>query len=461
MKRFLKAMSLVSLIAIPSASAFAADASSPTDLSNFSPRLTLRGRYAFTDSTQKNSMAAFGQIARFGLTYAYKNIGGVLEVQAGDNISGYDTPATVGGPSTTSTQPGQNLFIVRRALATLDFVKMKEATVTFAIGRDRLDGSVIYAPDAFKNLIGTNFHNAPAASNEDGIAFKYMGQFDFGNLWAGIGYYSGAGFSMLSGGSATVPTSSAAAALGTFSPFSNQAVGAQDTAFHGLVQDTPYTHSKSRALVGWVGTDINVQDTDRVEARFLYGYQPGAIIGNSSLVNLVSTGTVVARDINDVEASLGYNHKDLIKGGVWFQYMGLGGEQTSTGATNNEITYAPANADTQTITTYGIGFTGNSKLFDLRDMVVEGDGMTFGLAYQAVAGEKYSFDSSPNTAENMSQITVAAGYNVGPYTLDLNYLYMTAQDNIYRTSSSNFNASKTNNFSNNASTFYLNGVVAL
>lgn len=460
MKRFLKAMSLVSLIAIPSASAFAADASSPTDLSNFSPRLTLRGRYAFTDSTQKNNMAAFGQVARFGLTYAYKNIGGVLEVQAGDSVPDVSSTST----GVVGTQPAENLFIVRRALATLDFVKMKEATVTFAIGRDRLDGSIIYAPDAFKNLIGTNFHNAPAASNEDGIAFKYMGQFDFGNLWAGIGYYGGAGFSELSGGTATTAKSLALGSLGTVTPFANQSVGAQDTSFHGLVQQTPNSHSKSRALVGWVGTDINVQDTDRVEARFLYGYQPGAIIANASpgtLVPASTAGTVVARDINDVEASLGYNHKDLIKGGVWFQYMGLGGEQASTGATNNEITYAPADSDTQTITTYGIGFTGNSKLFDLRDMVVEGDGMTFGLAYQAVAGEKYSFGLAPNTAENMSQITVAAGYNVGPYTLDLNYLYMTAQDNIYRTSSSNLSTPTPNNFSNNASILYLNGVVAL
>lgn len=454
MKRFLKAMSLVSLIAIPSASAFAADASSPTDLSNFSPRLTLRGRYAFTDSTQKNNMAAFGQVARFGLTYAYKNIGGVLEVQAGDSIQPNQTvTVTTAGSTTTTTtaatQPSENTFIVRRALATLDFVKMKEATVTFAVGRDRIDGSTIYGPDAFKNLIGTNFHNAPPAAGEDGISFKYMGQFDFGNLWGGIGYYNNAGFSILSGGTLT------GSAIGTVTPYANQSVGASDTSFHGVIQqDANTTASSSRALVGWVGADFNVQDTDRVEARVLYGYQPGAIIGSATTTSSSVTNTIyVAKDINDIEASLGYNHRDLIKGGVWFQYMSLGGDQVSKSVTNNEITYAPANDNTEKISTYGIGFTGNSKLFDLRDMVVEGDGLTFGLAYQAVSGEHYNFGTSINTAQTMSQATIAAGYNVGPYTLDLNYLMMSSGDKIYRTNQ--------NKFTDNANLFYLNGVIAL
>lgn len=447
MKRFLKAVSLVSLIAMPSVVAFAADATSPTDLSNFSPRLTLRGRYAFTDSTQKNSMDMFGQTARFGLTYAYKNIGGVLEVQAGDSI-----------PSGSSA-PGQNVFIVRRALATLDFVKMKEATVTFALGRDRLDGSVIYAPDAFRNLIGTNFHNALPSANEDGMAFKYMGQFDFGNLWGSVGYYNNAGFSVLSGGTATATTGSAAGLLGTVTPFANQAVGGADTAFMGTTQQSPSTHSKSRAMVAMVGTDVNVMDNDKVEARLLYGYQPGAITsGLPSLGNSVSVGTtVVARDINDLEASVGYNHRDMIKGGVWFQYMSLGGQQTSTSSANNEITYTNADSDTQVITTYGVGLTGNTKLFDLKDMLVEGDALTYGLGYQAVTGEKYS-NTTPflaNTTETLNQFTLAAGYNVGPYTLDLNYIYMTATDNIYRGSSSNV-ANQ-----NNASMLYLNAVVAL
>jgi hypothetical protein len=448
MKRFLKAVSLVSLIAMPSVVAFAADATSPTDLSNFSPRLTLRGRYAFTDSTQKNSMDMFGQTARFGLTYAYKNIGGVLEVQAGENA-----------PSVSSA-PGENTIIVRRALATLDFVKMKEATVTFALGRDRLDGSVIYAPDAFRNLIGTNFHNALPSANEDGMSFKYMGQFDFGNLWGSVGYYNNAGFSVLSGGTATTTTTLAAATLGTVTPFTNQAVGGADTAFMGITQQSPSTHSKSRAMVAMVGTDVNVMDNDKVEARLLYGYQPGAIVSTGvgpALTNFGSVSGIVARDINDLEASVGYNHRDMIKGGVWFQYMTLGGQQTSTSSANNEITYGNADADTQTITTYGVGLTGNTKLFDLKDMLVEGDALTYGLGYQAVTGEKYSNANPPlsNTSETLNQFTLAAGYNVGPYTLDLNYIYMTATDNIYRGNSNNVENQ------NNASMLYLNAVVAL
>lgn len=455
MKRILKAISLVSLIGAPAVAAFAADATSPTDLSNFSPRLTLRGRYAFVDSTLKNNMAMFGQTARFGLNYGYKHIGGVLEVQAGDNL-----------PSGPAGNYGQSAFSVRRALVTMDFVRMKEANVTFAIGRDRLDGSVIYAPDAIKNLIGTNFHNAPSSSNEDGISLKYMGQLDFGTLWASVGYYNNAGFSILSGGTAGTAATTAGTLgyLGSVNPFSNQSVGAADMSFHGSPQQTPTTQTKSRAIVGLVGADIDMADGDKVEARVLYATQPSAVTAGAFSY---PTGTLgVARDITNIEASVGYDHRGMITGGLWFQSLGLGGEQPITGSNGNDVSYGAANSDTQSIMTYGVGLTGNSKLFDMKDFVVDGDSMTYGLAYQAVSGEKYSNGVTTgtgilaNTTETLSQFTLAAGYTVGPYTLDLNYLYMVAADPIYRSGAAS-TSTGINAYQTNASVLYLNGVIAL
>lgn len=461
MKRILKALSLVSLIAIPSAAAFAqgsvaaagdivpnssgeATTVTPLDPSNFRYRLNLQGRFAFSDSTMKNNMAMFYQVLRFGLDYNYKNAGAVLELQTGQ--------ADAGNPAVNNTS-------VRRALVTYDFVKMKEAVITFAIGRDRLAGSVLYAPDAVRYLVATNFENAFQTSGEDGVSAKYFGKFDFGDIWGGIGYYNNAGFSLLSGGTATTTRALAGTLIGSVTPFTNVSLGNADMSFHGT-QTVPTTATGSRALVGYVATNLLVRDTDQIEARFLYGWQPKAPIVLGTAVT-APIGGYVARDINDLEASLGYNycHGDF-RGGVWFQYTGLGGQQLSTGLNGNEVTYAPADSDTQSITTFGVGFTGTTNPFNLKDMIVQGDTITYGAAYQWVAGEKYSNTLGTvtpfvDTQESLSHYAINAGYAMGAYTLDLNFLYMTSQDPIYRNGSNGLMNQNT------ASLFYLRGGVAL
>lgn len=79
MKHICKATSLLALIALPFG-AFAQ--SSPTDLSNFSPRAKLQFRYSLDNSYRKNAMDLITATARFGFNYKYKNVFGVLEAQA-------------------------------------------------------------------------------------------------------------------------------------------------------------------------------------------------------------------------------------------------------------------------------------------------------------------------------------------------------------------------------------------
>lgn len=429
MKRLLKTTSLLALVVAP----FCAHAQqSPTDFANFSPRLKLQARYSFWDTYRNNEMDLITATARFGINYRYKNVFGVLEAQAGSASDTY-TQASTTTPSTTNGS--QNLFIVRRAYVGLDLVTMDPATVSLIAGRYRFVSSLVYAPDAITQNLATNMDNVSSATNSDGLIVKYAGKLDFGKIGVEAGYVNNIAVAKQSTGS---------------SWFGNSSIVTGDNS----LASAPKT--QSRGVVALASADINAGD-GIVEARVGYASQTNA-------VTRVSSNTYTAQDVSNIEASAGYNYlQGQLKGGLWFQTVTLGKSQSGTiNGVNNISNYtASATDDSQTITTIGVGVTGNSKLFGMTNLLADGDALTYAFGFQNANGQLVSggggttgVTAFANQTLQTNIVNVGAGYLQGPFTLELNYAMTSANYEIY-TNNDGIAKEKT------ASILYLVGTISL
>ncbi len=460
---------VAALFALISPFAFAAEpAKSPSDLSNFTPRLRLAGRYSLDESTQKTAYETFTQIARFGFNYKYKNVGGVFEIMAGspESVSGANSNSST---TTTASQTGpQNFVIVRRALMTLDAIKSETmGTFTLAVGRDRVTGSSLgsYIPDAIA-MVATNAENAASLANEDGVSVNYSGKFSFGTVGGGVGYYTNAPFTIQSGG-----------ANYGWKPFYISSQGLADTAFS--ITDYTSSSTQSRAVMAWARTSIPMGE-GTFDASALYENQPKMPQKNFNPANLSTTNYNVAQDASAFEASVGYSYKKgLLAAGAWYQTMQMGSAHVCTDAScavAGDINYSAAPNATieaaldksypkQDITTWGASVRGKSQLFGISNLLVDGDGLVYAAGAQFVTGQNFAIGGTNNgldtgfaaeskKATNIQQYGASAGYAVGPYTLELNYLAENANNSIF----SGTNGKVTEK---TASIFYLNCVISL
>ncbi|WP_186645863.1 hypothetical protein [Fluviispira vulneris] len=412
MKSFLRTISFVSLLSVPTL----AFGQSPTDMSNFSFRLKLQTRFDLTDSYRTNQGDIFGTTARTGLNYNYKNVFGIIEFQGGSA-----TDATTSSSSST-TNGQQELFVVRRAHVGLDIFNTEMGKISFVIGRDHNTASIVYAPDAFANLIATNIDNMSASNSQDGIALRYAGKFGFGDVKAQIGYYNNFPVTILSGGGT--------GATSQTNPFGTSSKGVGDATYNSQ------SKSGSRAFAGQIGVNANAGD-GVVEARAFYSMQANAVTKTSATVS-----SNEAADLSNVEASLGYNYKGgMLKGGLWAQSFSVGRTQTANGTiTSNSITYVDgATDDSFTATVVGLGVTGTSDLFGLNNLITSGDKLTYGLGYQMVQGHNFTNSGASsvgvtaftNQVSALNFYNIAAGYAQGAYSLELNYVGVNSDRPIY------------------------------
>jgi hypothetical protein len=432
MKRLLKTTSLFSLIAI-SGSAFAQSA---TDAANFSPRLKLQSRFSFSDSYRKNQMDLITNTARFGLNYRYKNVTGTLEVQAGSASEGYTNTSS---QTFATTNGRESLFDVRRANIGLDLYTSDPATVSFILGRDRIVASLVYAPDALTQILATNLDNVSSLTSSDGLGLKFSGKYDFGKINFGVGAYNNLAVATQATGSGW---------------FTNTSQVQGDNSFAA----SPKT--QSRAIQAFLAGDINAGD-GIVEARLGYGTQSNAVksIATSTTTRLT---TYTARDVSNLEVSAGYNYMNsAIKGGVWYQSVVLGKTSTATSSSKNDLTYtASATDDSQTVNTVGVGFTGNSKLWGMVDLLSTGDALTYALGYQNSTGLLVTNTTTAGITPFTNATLTTDIYNVGigymqeKFSLEFNYAMSNASKEIYTNSDSVQNQTSAN-------LFYLVGTISL
>jgi hypothetical protein len=414
MEGFLKKTSLVALLSCPTT----LFAQSALESSLFSPRLKLQTRFDLSDSYRKNALDAFALTGRFGIKYKYKNIFADFESQAGAASSAY-----VSGTTASTDNGTQNLFVVRRANVGLNLVQSDHLTFSFILGRDHLSGANVYGPDALSELVTTVIGNAPASTNEDGVTLKYTGKFDFGSLSLLGGHYNNVPVLVQSGGT---------------TPFSNSAIGQKDNIFGSAPK------TQSRAFVVSLAGDIKIEE-GVLETRAFYSAQPNAV---TSVVTVASPASVTyeARDIKNMEFSLGYNYNvGALKAGAWYQSVFLGDTQTAdaTAIKTNNYAFADKSAttdDSDTITTYGVGVAGNSKLFGFSGFIEEGDAFTYGLTYQNASGQNYTIGTDSLSVKN-TLTALALGYQQGPFGLEMNYAMLASDQKIYADNQGKANAS--------------------
>lgn len=394
MKRFLKSTSLLALVAMP----VCANAQSPTDAANFTTNLKVFSKYSLMDSTRKNNMDSVDGTARFGLKYRYKNASAVLSVQG----------ATSGA------------FVVRNAHLGLDLVAMDPATITFVMGRYRFVASNVYGPaDGIAAEVATHLDNASSSAASDGLVLKYAGKFEFGKLGLQAGYVNNIVVmqSKVSGGALEYGR-------------------ALDSSVYNFASATA---SQSRGMQLVASGDINAGD-GVVEARLGYGAQAKAFTKVSTNEDGDIT-SATARDISSLEASVGYDYKGQIKGGVWFQTVTLGKKQelqTASKKSNNYDFKDVTDSKEETITTIGVGASGDSKLFGLSGMLADGDALTYGVAFQnsdgtlASGGGSYGVASFTDVKLQVNSFNVGIGYMQGPLALELNYLMSSANYAVYK-----------------------------
>lgn len=419
MKSFLKHSTLAALVAFP----LAAQAQSPTDAANFSHRLKIQTRFDLSDSFRKNQLDIFSGTARFGVNYKYKNVMAVIELQGSNS----------------------DKMFVRRAQTGVQFFKSDPATVALHIGRDRLIGSLVTAPDAMASLITTNHDDASAADTPDGLWLKYDGKFGFGNVMATAGTYNSIPALLQLGGTDALAKISSS----TASPVN------MTNALTNSYASAPV--NESRAYAGVFAVNVAAGD-GMAEVRGLYSTQDKAADKNT---------TTLYRDVTTSEASAAYNYKNgQAKVGLWYNSVTLSNGKTKNTVTgtsvNNDFKYTPGpGGDGFTTNIFGLGFKANSGLFGLTGLVESGDALTFGAGYQMQSGQKFSNNLHPdatarfaNKAVDTTALNLAVGYMQGTFNLELNYAMLGASKEIYYGSDAKLNKK-------DASLVYLTGVIVL
>lgn len=313
--------------------------------------------------------------------------------------------------------------------------------MSFVIGRDRYSASIVYGPDSFTQVIGTQIDNMSSSYNEDGIGLRYAGKFEFGTITAATGYYNNVPVSVQNGGT---------------TPFATSSIGQADNAF-----SSP-TKTQSRAFLVNLGAEIPVAD-GTVEARAFYSSQTNAVTKTNSTAAAITSYN--SRDTSNLEASVGYNYKaGELKGGLWYQAVTLGRTQVSSGSiATNDITYGNSTTtdDSYTMSVFGLGVVGNSKLFGLTNLLSDGDMLIYGLGYQMNSGQLYSggggstgVTSFSNSSVNNTAYAVSVGYQQGQFALDLNYVGLNSDKEIYAGSDGVINKK-------DASLLYLVGTIVI
>ncbi len=434
MKNLLRSMSLLCVLGSGAAVAQSYpgavnDAISPA---NFSYTLNLQDRFAVSDTTQGSSVENFSQIARFGLNYNYKRIGSTILVQ-------YDGGTSAGTSSSTS---------IRKANVTYDIIKSNGHNLKVGIGREHLTASTIYAPDAFQCLYGTNISNQN--TGQDGIDLYYTNKSDFAKVTVGAGVFNTVG----------VRTFSSNGYLAYTSPL--------------VLTNSGTTYNKASynnglAYVLQAKGEVPVGQGNIV-ANALYSMQDNAPMETTALAK---------RDINYLEASLGYELSNKTgQIGAWYQtetfssaQMQSGSTTQAAGSNQSYVNIRGSTSSTQNV--YGIGFNSNSAFFDKSDFTGDGVGdvATFGLAYEHFDNvlnlNSYAptgtfpafsdpFSATTTKSSNIDGVNASVGYKYSTLNFALNYVYMASNDSVFYGTDVNSASLATN-----ASLVYLTGTVSL
>ncbi|MEY2987869.1 MAG: hypothetical protein RJB13_1390 [Pseudomonadota bacterium] len=154
-----------------------------------------------------------------------------------------------------------------------------------------------------------------------------------------------------------------------------------------------------------------------------------------------------ARDVSHFEASLGYNQDSYAFGG-WYQQIDRAKLNVVTSTKDGKFTTAAADgangataSDKRTNTTVGLGFNGDSRIFDVANMLQKDDMLTYGFSVSQTSERDNSKADSDEKKNDVTQVVVGAGYAAGGFFLELGYDYKKSENKSF--SSKNAQSDKT------------------
>ncbi len=435
----------------------AAPTTKDADAAKIQPTAYVLGRYALYDTTRKSNFDFVKQVFRLGVNYSQGMFYASGEAEFEGNTNGQ---GPVDNSSSTATGGSTS---VRQAFIGANFLESEQMSLGVTLGRFIPVGANMYGNDAI-----TGQYSLSGFMPLDGVMLQFAGNHSFGHLSAQFAVVNNIpvwaySTSTAPAGAPVLPSSSNKVPKAFFFPVTS---GSSSIAAAGNGFSTPSTTSRK----GYVG---NVSAIIDVGPGKLEGVVAAASQSRAVLSQPTSTSAATARDVNYVEASLGYNYQNTIKGGMWFSYLDLS-DIYSNGSDNNggSPTFAlpgrtgtPTAAGLATInprdqyTQFGLGLQGNSKFLGMTNILAKDDALTAAFGFQQFMhrqnGGIGGMTSSDAKNSDVSMLSTGIGYVKGPVNFELNYAY------FFSSSSDVFLNEGQNSYTNTAHTAYLSALYTM
>lgn len=390
--------------------------------------MMIRGRYSLFDSTRKTNFDFFSQTARLNARYTDGMFSGFLEGEFFGNGNG--------------THPAASDSIgVRQAWMNMNFMSNEDHTVGVTFGRFMPTSADTYGNDALTGQWSTS-----GFQSTDGLMVHYRGAFSFGSLAAQVAMTNGLPIYLFTGKNISGTNDWNFDLTGSSLTF-----GPSET--FGMK-----SHSQSKAYVANVAGDIDLSSSTSIEFVVAYGMQKDSPVALNDIVSTPPVAADTARDLNYLEASVGYNYEKNFKAGVWYTMANLGETKGTTTLGSASPSYDMTVSSTKdTVTQIGLGMQGNSRLWGMTDLMQNDDMLVYGAGAQMFQRRQSGGGATPDSDAEKSDVTmftVGGGYAKGLASVELNYAYFTAQNNVF------FKQDRTG-YDSSAHALYLVGLFAL
>ncbi len=423
MKKFLlRAFTLVAVVGGMN-STFAEEAASKNaDTPKFDPILRVRGRAALFDSTRKTNFDFFDQDIRLGARYSQSLFTAVAEAEFTGNSLG------------TSPDVGQGVS-VRKAYVGLNVFQNDNSKIDVMVGRFIPIGANTYGNEAI-----TGHFSISGFLPEDGGLAQYTGDFKGIRLKAQAAIASALPIWLFNGDA--VP--------GTAGLTSSFSMSGSSSYFYGGSSFGSGSNTDTKAYLGNVSVNADV-GPGKLEAVVAYAHQANDVLTASSTATgsactvsgsaiTCATTASTARNVDYVEASVGYGMDDNLKYGLWFSKADLGETKTNAEPNGGAKTFGNGNGLSDQFSIAGIGVQANSKLIGMTNLLQKDDMLTAGAGVQIFMHRQTgtSAISDSNAAKNdVTQLSVGTGYAKGAFSTELNYSRFMASNSVFQNQGQN------------------------
>jgi len=408
---------------------------SDSDSGKFTPMLNIEAHYALLDTTRKTAFDFPMQRFRAGAKYHQGNFSALGEVEfLGNSYGEY-----ANGLPNSSSSLGQTVGI-RQAYASYKAMNNENyGSGTFYLGRFIPTGANIYGNDFLNNT-----YSISGFYPEDGVMFEYSQKYGNLDLTAQLAvvnsmqvllYSSGATLSqntwLFSSRGGTVNFTGNSTYDGNGGGDFNSTVNADSNAA---------SNSLNKAYIATVSASTEVSQ-GTVEAVGAYGIKNEAI-GNTVINSNVSgSSSITARDLQYIEASVGYNYQKNLQFGLWYSLAMASAPRPASdmvNAGNTQFGTESGSSDNYSIA--GVGIQGNSKMFGLTNILAKDDMFTFSggaQTYMRRQTGRNSMSDGDAAKNDVVALTAGAGYKQNKFYTELDAAWLTASNSVFRNNGNN------------------------